>query len=83
VILVGQQIADTPNRTCDLQQIGHKIAHEIARVTSPIAPNLERVIVPSRMVQPSLQNGAAYHNIGTVQNSRLLLNSVFVYSSLL
>jgi hypothetical protein len=35
VILVGQQIADTPNRTCDMQQIGHEIAHEIAGVISP------------------------------------------------
>jgi hypothetical protein len=35
VILVGQQIADTPNRTCDMQQIGHEIAYKIARVTSP------------------------------------------------
>jgi hypothetical protein len=34
VILVRQQIADTPNRTCDMQQIAHKIAHEIARVIS-------------------------------------------------
>jgi hypothetical protein len=25
-----------PNRICDLQQIGHEIAHEIARVTSPL-----------------------------------------------
>jgi hypothetical protein len=33
---VRHHIADTPNRICDLQQIGHKIAHEIARVTSPL-----------------------------------------------
>jgi hypothetical protein len=33
---VRHQIADTPNRICDLQQIGHEIAHEIARVTSPL-----------------------------------------------
>jgi hypothetical protein len=33
------QIADTANRISDLQQIGHEIAHEIARVTSeaPVA----------------------------------------------
>jgi hypothetical protein len=30
------QIADTANRICNLQQIGHEIAHEIARVTSPL-----------------------------------------------
>jgi hypothetical protein len=33
---VRHQIADTPNRICDLQQIGHEIAHKIARVTSPL-----------------------------------------------
>jgi hypothetical protein len=27
----------TPNRICNLQQIAHEIAHEIARVTSPLA----------------------------------------------
>jgi hypothetical protein len=32
---VRHQIADTANRICDLQQIKHEIAHEIARVTSP------------------------------------------------
>jgi hypothetical protein len=31
-ILVGHQIADAPNRTCDMQQIAHEIAHKIARV---------------------------------------------------
>jgi hypothetical protein len=36
VILGGQQIADTANRICDLQQIGHEIAHKIARVISPL-----------------------------------------------
>jgi hypothetical protein len=32
---VQHQIADTPNRICDLKQIGHEIAHENALVTSP------------------------------------------------
>jgi hypothetical protein len=44
VIFVGQQIADTPNRTCDLQQIGHEIAHEIARVISPLEERNEWVV---------------------------------------
>jgi hypothetical protein len=35
VRLVGHQIADASNRICDLQQIAHEIAHEIARVISP------------------------------------------------
>jgi hypothetical protein len=41
VILVGQQIAATPNRTCDMQQIGHEIALEIPRVISPWPNNCE------------------------------------------
>jgi hypothetical protein len=36
VLLLGQQIAATPNRTCDMQQIGHEIAHKIPRVISPL-----------------------------------------------
>jgi hypothetical protein len=43
VILVGQQIAATPNRTCDKQQIGHEIAHEIPRVISPLISNSQTV----------------------------------------
>jgi hypothetical protein len=36
VILVKHQIADAANHICDLQQIGHEIAHEIARVIRPL-----------------------------------------------
>jgi hypothetical protein len=35
-ILVGHQIANAPNRICDMQQIAHEIAHEIARVIIPL-----------------------------------------------
>jgi hypothetical protein len=31
------QLRFTENRTCDLQQIAHEIAHYIARVISPVA----------------------------------------------
>jgi hypothetical protein len=30
------KLQQTPNRICDLQQIAHEMAHEIARVTSPL-----------------------------------------------
>jgi hypothetical protein len=49
---VGHQIADAANRICDLQQIAHEIAHEIARVTSPYSRlhtyTISRIRIPVR-----------------------------------
>jgi hypothetical protein len=46
------QIADTANRICDLQQIGHEIAHEIARVTSPLLTALHTYSITTHIGSP-------------------------------